>query len=289
MSKQTGPQFLRFFIPLIEAIRELGGSANSAEATDLVIEKLGISEEEQQETLKNGASRVRNQIAWARLYLVKAGFLDSSQRAIWSLTEDGLRVDTVSVDVLGYFKIIHEGFVQKGVTARYGKQQKTAGTDIEDFTCSDHKSDLLGILRTLPPEGFERLCQRLLRESGFQQVTVTGRGTDGGIDGHGVLRVNPFVSFTVMFQCKRYKKGKTVGAPTVRDFRGAVMGRADKGIILTTGSFTVDAKKEARRDGAVPIELVDGDSLIEMFERLELGVTPATAYIVDEEFFKEFQ
>jgi restriction system protein len=115
-------------------------------------------------------------------------------------------------------------------------------------------------MQSLPPDGFERLCQRILRESGFQQVVVTGRSGDGGIDGVGVLQMNPFVSFNVLFQCKRYQGA--VSPSQIRDFRGAMVGRADKGIIMTTGTFTLDAKKEARRDGVPPIELVDGEALL---------------------------
>jgi restriction system protein len=146
---------------------------------------------------------------------------------------------------------------------------------------------LLNVLKSLSPEEFERVSQRLLRESGFERVLVTGRSGDGGIDGHGILQVNPFVSFTVLFQCKRYVGA--VSASQVRDFRGAMMGRADKGIIITTGTFTTEATKEARRDGAPLIELVDGETLVQMFERLELGVKPKTVYEVDEAFFGEYR
>ncbi len=128
------------------------------------------------------------------------------------------------------------------------------------------------MIKSLPADGFERLSQRLLRESGFQQVVVTGKSGDGGIGGIGILQMNPFVSFNVLFQCKRYQGAVTPSH--VRDFRGAMMGRADKGIIITTGTFTLEAKKEARRDGVPPIELVDGEALVQMFERLELGLIP---------------
>lgn len=158
--------------------------------------------------------------------------------------------------------------------------------DTEDQPELFSEVDLLGKLRSISPEGFEKICQRLLRESGFQEVKVTGKSSDGGIDGYGILEINPFVSFNVLFQSKRYKGA--VSASQVRDFRGAMQGRADKGIIITTGSFTSEAKKEARRDGAPPIELVDGEKMVKMFEKLQLGVIPKTVYEVDEEFFKEF-
>src|SRR5690606_24875855 len=135
------------------------------------------------------------------------------------------------------------------------EKNKSLVTEIpEDI---DHRTELMNILLGLSPEGFERLCQRLLRESGFEKVEITGRSGDGGLDGIGVLQVNPVVSFIVLFQCKRYKG--SVNPSQVRDFRGTMQGRADKGIILTTGTFTSEAKKEASRDGVPPIELVDGD------------------------------
>jgi len=139
----------------------------------------------------------------------------------------------------------------------------------------------------LTPAGFEKLCQRLLRESGFSQVKVTGKSGDGGIDGYGVLELNPLMSFKVLFQSKRYKD--VVSTDKIRDFRGAMAGRADKGIIITTGRFTQDAKNEAVRDGVPPIELVDGDKLVTMFEKLEFGLIPRTVYDIDLDFFKEFQ
>jgi restriction system protein len=140
---------------------------------------------------------------------------------------------------------------------------------------------------SLPAAGFERLCQRLLRESGFEHVSITGRSGDGGIDGIGVLQVNPLVSFKVLFQCKKYS-GSVVPSQ-VRDFRGAMQGRADKGIIPTTGTFTADAKKEALRDGVPPIELVDGEKLIEMFESLELGLKQKISFELDPHFFDPFK
>lgn len=147
--------------------------------------------------------------------------------------------------------------------------------------------DVLGVLLALPPAGFERLSQRLLREAGFTQVIVTGQSGDGGIDGFGTLQVNPLVSFKVLFQCKRY--AKSVPPSQVRDFRGAMSGRADKGIIITTGSFTAEARREATRDGAPPIELIDGEKLLDMLEKLELGLKAVTTYEVEHAFFNEFK
>lgn len=151
----------------------------------------------------------------------------------------------------------------------------------------DYRAEILELLLNLPPAGFERLAQRLLREAGFIQVVVTGRSGDEGIDGYGTLQINPLVSFKVLFQCKRYRK--SVSPSHVRDFRGAMAGRADKGIIVTTGTFTAEARREASRDGVPPIELIDGEKLVDMLEHLELGLTPVTTYEINEAFFTEFR
>jgi len=287
MEKAKGAQFLRFCIPIVETLQELGGSGKPKEVTNAVLERLHISELEQAQTNKNGGSRVRNQVAWARFYLAKADLLDASRRGVWALTEKGRTVHLSPNAVSQLFKDVQANLPTKD------QKPKTVEDETEIIPPTEQSGDsagtrtLLEVLRSLPPGGFERVSQRLLRESGFERVVVTGRAGDGGIDGHGILQVNPFVSFTVLFQCKRY--AGAVSASQVRDFRGAMTGRADKGIIITTGTFTTEATKEARRDGAPPIELVDGETLVQMFERLELGVKPKTVYEVDETFFEEYR
>jgi restriction system protein len=287
MEKAKGPQFLRFCIPIIETLKELGGSGQPKEVTDTVLERLRISEHEQAQTLKNGNSRVRNQVGWARFYLAKADFIDASQRRVWALTEKGRTVSLSPNIVYQLFKDVHANFPTKDPKPIVVDDETDSTPPIDPAGDSASTRTLLDVLKSLSPEGFERVAQRLLRESGFERVIVTGKSGDGGIDGHGILQVNPFVSFTVLFQCKRY--AGAVSASHVRDFRGAMMGRADKGIIITTGTFTTEATKEARRDGAPPIELVDGETLVQMFERLELGVKPKTVYEVDEAFFNEYR
>jgi restriction system protein len=289
-----GPKFVQFFSPVIEALKELGGSGRPSEVRDVIAKQLSISEQDRTELLEGGAPRFDNQVAWARFYLVKAGLVDSSRRGVWSLSDKGREIESLPFDeALSIFRQIHSEFQsERGSTEEVSQQEEAVEETIapNDTAVSDdssYRKKLLEVLLALPPSGFERLCQRLLRESGFEQVIVSGRSGDGGIDGQGILQVNPFVSFKVLFQCKRYTGAVSVSQ--VRDFRGAMMGRADKGIILTTGTFTSDAQKEAVRDGVPPIELVHGDKLLDMFENLELGLTPRTTYDVDVHFFKEFQ
>jgi len=193
-------------------------------------------------------------------------------------------------EAIELFKAVHKGFQADRKRGRQGVVEEgdvVPPQDAELSTTENYRQQLLDILRALPPSGFERFCQRVLRESGFQEVTVTGRSGDGGIDGLGILQVSPLVSFKVLFQCKRYTGPVTPSQ--VRDFRGAMQGRADKGIIVTTGSFTSESKREAVRDGVPPIELVDGEKLLTMIEQLELGLSSVRSFKVDEAFFDQFR
>lgn len=282
-----GPKFVRYFGPVLQALNELGGSGRPSEVRDIIAARLRITDTEQSKTLPSGTqSRFDNQVAWARFYLAKAGLIDSSQRGVWSLTERGRQSSGMShADALKLFREVHAEFEISGDREESRTSEIVAPEEVP--TSIDYRQQLSEALRNLPPEGFERFCQRILRESGFEQVTITGRTGDGGIDGIGLLQVSPLVSFRVLFQCKRYSSAVTPAQ--VRDFRGAMMGRADKGIILTTGTFSTEAKREAVRDGVPPIELVDGQKLLEMCESLELGLKPRKTYEFDSSFFGEFK
>jgi restriction system protein len=283
-----GAQFVRYFGPLLDALRTLGGSGTPSEVVEQIAADLKISDDVQADLLPSGTPRFPNQVAWARFYLAREGLLDASKRGVWSLTDKG-RGTSLSADQA---RALFLKWVREFAEARKRRQAETpqpseATPTDESPSVGGYREELLALLLSLPPAGFERLSQRLLRESGFVQVAVTGRSGDGGIDGYGTLQVNPLVSFKVIFQCKRYSKA--VSAPQVRDFRGAMQGRADKGIIITTATFTADARREAARDGVPPIELVDGEKLVAMFAALELGLKPVTAYDIDDAFFEEFR
>jgi restriction system protein len=283
-----GAQFVQWFGPLLDALRALGGSGTPDEVVDKVAASLKVPDEQLNEVLPSGELRFRNQVAWARFYLVREGLLDSSRRGVWSLTEKGrttsLSPEEARVLFLKWVKRFSEERKRKKEVIETPEEQVAQGTETPS---PNYRERVLRILWSLPAEGFERLSQRLLRESGFTQVTVTGRSRDGGIDGYGTLQVNPLVSFRVLFQCKKYEG--SVLPSHVRDFRGAMTGRTDKGIIITTGTFTAEAKREASRDGAPPIELIDGEKLIDMFQELELGLKPVTTFEIDDKFFDEFR
>jgi len=282
-----GPQFVKYFRPVIDALKELGNSGTPSEVREIIAKKFNLSDDELNETMASGTPRFLNQVAWTRFYLNKAGYIASSKRGVWSFTEKGQASNLTDEQALEIFQAIQDQF-QTAYRAQQEEETEevVAPPDVGFLPTSDYRTALIEKIRSLPPAGFEKLAQRLLRESGFQQVEVTGRSGDGGIDGKGILQVSPLLSFQVIFQCKRYSGSVTPSQ--IRDFRGAMMGRADKGIFLTTGTFTAEARKEASRDGVPAIELVDADKLVRMFEELELGLIPKTTYEIDNEFFEEF-
>lgn len=279
-------EFVRWMGPILDALRQLGGSGKPREVCDLIAEREGLSDKKLEETLKSGQTRFYNQVHWARQYLVWEDLLDGSTRGVWSLTAAGYKLKLTKDDghklFLKWVKI-HAAARKKAMPE---KDETSVPVEVEAAADTDHKYLLLELLKKVSPEGFERICARLLRESGFEKVTVTGGPKDEGIDGLGILQVNPFVSLKVLFQCKRYKG--SVSRAQVGDFRNAMLGRAEKGIIITTGTFTADARREADRDGVPPIELVDGEKLVEMFERANLGLRQRVVYEIDHSFFSAF-
>lgn len=277
-----------YFGPLLDALRSLGGSGTPDEVVERIAADLSLPDDLQNELLPSGESRYRNQVAWARFYLVREGFLESSKRGVWSLTERR-RVTHLSLEQAREIRQKWVRAFQNERKARSATTEPAVEQAAEEGNAprNDYKVEVLELMHGLPAAGFEQLCQRILREAGFTQVTVTGRSGDQGIDGYGMLQVNRLVSFRVLFQCKRYRD--SVSPSQVRDFRGAMAGRADKGIIMTTGTFTAEARREASRDGVPPIELIDGEKPVEMLEDLELGLRSVKAFEIDPSFFNEFR
>ena len=277
----TNSQFTRFLQSILVALRELGGSGRPAEVKDRIAKRERLEPSLLAALNKSGETRFSNQVDWARFYLVRSGYLDSSKRGVWTLTEKGRVTD---IDAAKATEIVR--LVTTSMGDSESEPRENSASEPPDIV-GDYRERTLEVLRTLPPKGFENLCQLLLRESGFEEVNVTGRSGDGGIDGEGLLKLNAFVSFRVLFQCKRYRDA--VGPDKIRDFRGAMAGRAEKGIILTTGHFSTQATNEATRDGAQPIELIDGEELVELLAKLELGLRPRTTYELDESFYAAFR
>jgi len=283
----TVPTFDKLMNPLITALRDLGGSGSIEEIYEKVIEKLKFSDDVLSvlhDPEASNQTEVHYRLAWARTYLKKYGALTNSRRGVWSLAKP----DLSPVDPKDVIRFVREQ-TRKEKQAKTNQKNHQATSDAErPEEAQTWRTTLHHILTTsIDPSSFERLIQRLLRESGFIQVEVTGRTGDGGIDGKGIARLHGFMSFHVVFQCKRYQG--IVSASHIRDFRGAMVGRADKGLFITTGTFSRDAIKEATRDGAPPIDLVDGDQLADKLKEFGLGVHTEMIekVTVDESWFKQ--
>lgn len=275
------PTYDSLFNPLLEAFHNLGGSASVSEQEIEVARILKLSEKDIAEIHRGNRTVLSYRLAWARNYLKRFGIIVNSKRGVWALTNIGLK--TKSLDKNEVNKSV------KSLDRIEINKKQVSGELFEDESPDAWEDELLNILKKIDPSAFERLCQRLLRESGFIQVEVTGRSNDGGIDGKGVLRLGGLLSFHVLFQAKRYQK--TVSPSVVRDFRGALVGRADKGLIITTGSFSREAKLEAQRAGATPIDLIDGEELVEKLKFLAIGVEVkekiVEEVIIDHDYFQK--
>lgn len=267
--------------PTLIALRRLGGSASTVELLEQVIKDLQPPRAiiEQAHPGKSKQTELGYRLAWARTYLKKYGLITNSTRGVWALTPNGH--DLEEVDTQTVVRFVQEQYRRKleGRTESTEVDERRTEPESSEEETASWRETLMATLQEMPPDAFERLCQRLLRESGFIQVEVTGRSGDGGIDGHGLVRLAGLISFPVIFQCKRYRN--TISSSVVRDFRGAMVGRADKGLIITTGSFTRDASLEATRDGAPPIDLIDGEQLIDKLKDLRLGVMTKQVEVVE--------
>lgn len=266
------PTYDELIIPTIKALKQLGGSGTIEEINENVYQIAYLSEEALKVTHDESGltSEVDYRLAWSRTYLKKYGLIENSARGVWSLLKAD--IDPEKIDYESVVKTVREQG-RANVSKDKDRPVQNGATEITEQieNSLDWKENLLGVLLKISPDAFERLAQRMLRESGFVQVEVTGRTGDGGIDGKGIVRLSGFLSFHVIFQCKRYKGSVTPSQ--VRDFRGAMQGRADKGLLITTGTFTRDAIKEATRDGAPPIDLIDGELLCEKLKEFKLGVS----------------
>jgi restriction system protein len=279
------PPYNELLWPTLAAVRALGHTGTLDEINEKVCEQEGFSEAQLAVLHKDGPrSEIEYRLAWARTYLKGMGALTNATRGVWETTLLGRTLEESAIEPLwrNYLARLRDERRKRKSAAR------SAGADVEaepDADTDDWREELLQVLLAMDPHAFERVAQRLLRAAGFINTKVTARSGDGGIDGVGVYRLS-LVSFPVFFQCKRYKG--SVGPEKVRDFRGAMAGRGDKGLLITTGTFTSEARREATRDGAPPIDLIDGERLCELLKEHSLGVRTSERVVEDVEIVASF-
>lgn len=286
MATEGFPKWNTFQWPTLQAVRAAGGSATNEEINAAVIGVMGFDEEQQSILHRDGPqTALEIRCAFARTWLKGMGLLENTGPSVWSTTPHGR---TATEDELPGLRTEYSRRLREARKERLRREAEAEGEEGSpdaDEETQDWKARLLGQLVKLEPDAFERLAQRLLRAAGFVNTEVTGRSGDGGIDGTGDYRIS-LLTFPVYFQCKRYEAA--VGAGAVRDFRGAMAGRGDKGMIITTSSFTSSAKEEATRDGAPPIDLIDGDRLCDLLREHRLGVRVEERTVYDVEVVTGF-
>ena len=275
--------------PTLEAIRELGGSGTIQEIESKAAQLLGLPEDQQALLHKNGPNtEVNYRLAWARSYLKGVGALTNSSRGVWAITDLGQQMteaDAAGVEAKYRALKKETGAQRRPVQASQSGLDSVEADHETGEADKDWKDALLNTILELPPDRFEHLAKRLLREAGFVQVAVTGKTGDDGIDGTGIYR-QALVSFPVYFQCKRYKG--SVPPSAVREFRGAIQGRGEKGLLITTGTFSLQAQQEASRPGAPLVDLIDGDTLADLLKKYRLGVKVVEKLVEDVEVDSEF-
>jgi restriction system protein len=291
----SGPRFLRFFWPIVTALREAGGAGSPRDIVDRAIELVGIDDDERAERTASGALRVDNQAHWARNYLVWAGLLDGSTRGRWALTTAGwkLPLDEQSTqtayDLFKRVRLEKEGEWREQDSVSDERSLEEAAPIPLDSSDSDEATLAAGLRQTLlslTPGGFENLCKQLLSRLGLVQLRAVGRAGDRGIDVEGHLRVSSVVSFRVGVQCKLYGDGNKIVPKQIREFQGA-LGPFDRGIYMTTSVFTQQAEEQAALPGYKPVDLIDGERLIELLREHGLGIRQVT--VIDSEFFEPFR
>lgn len=289
-------EFVKWLGPVLDALRALGGSARPKEITKWIAEELNLPDEIINERYeKSGVLKFQNQIAWARQYLVWEELLGSSKHGVWTLTEKGWKThlnEKQAHDIfIKWVKTFQELRDKKDTIPVDKEAEKVAEKQeiVEPETSqAPIKPTLIEVLQSLSPTGFEHLCGRLLREYDFENIEITQRSHDGGIDGYATLKQNPFVSMSVFFQCKKYQG--TVPTEKVQAFIGVMETNkrsVEKGLMITTGSFAKAALEIDKANNK--LELIDGDKLVEMFEKVELGVTPKIIYEPDLTFFEKYR
>lgn len=285
--KSKVPAFDEMMNELLQAMKALGGSGTIREIDKKTIEILklppAILDIMHPKTSK---TEIEYRLAWTRTYLKFYGLLENSTRGIWSLSPQGRAIKEINpAEIVREVRENQKDRSRSDNSVNLEDEElKNDGVEAPEEIQS-WREKLKMVLYKLEPDAFERLTQRILRESGFTQIEVLGKTGDGGIDGIGIVKLNGIVSFQMLFQCKRYVKGKKVSNTEIRDFRGAMQGRTDKGLFITTGKFSAPAIQEANRPGTPSIDLIDGDDLVEKLRELQLGVYPVNDYRIDENWF----
>ena len=272
------PVAQEFLEPQWRALKELG-SATLDELAEWVANDMGLNEEQTSLMHKNGPRHeYEYRMAWARTYLKKTGYVTNPRMGLWTNTTQGNLAESIdAADIISQCRKMDK---ENREAKKKLYSEDSSDEDPTDFEIHEDESEWMDLLiakvMDMSPTAFEKLCRRLLQEVGFEDVKVTKQSNDGGVDGHGKLRTKDLFTQQVAFQSKRYKPGNTLGSKIIREFRGSIEGKTTMGVIITTSSFTKEARKEAVRPGARAINLLNGTELCDLMKKYNIGVKTST-------------
>lgn len=267
MPKQTEIE-----LPLLEVLASMpGGQGRPREIYPLLNKRFpGLTAQDLEERLDSGTPKWTNRVQWVRQALVSKGEVSSPQYGTWSITEQGRARLAAAAD--------------PGVKAADSGASASL-VALHDEYVGQFRDNVLERLLELSPEQFEHFAKKLLTAYGFVSMKVTSVSHDGGIDGHGLLKVG-LARMGVAFQCKKWQN--TVQRPEIDKFRGAIQGEFEQGIFFTTSSFSEGAKAASLKRGAVPVILLDGESIVELMIDKQFGVKRRPLELFSEEIDRLF-
>jgi restriction system protein len=268
--------------PTFVALKNLGGSGSVDEIHDEVVKVLKLSDNQIQIMHSDGRTKLHYNLAWARTYLKLYGAIDIKTRGIWVITS--IFYDKKDIDKNDVILKVRNKRSSKNKT----ESENEISFKITEANSYNWREKLITIIKEMNPYSFEEFTKLLLRYIGFEKLKVTQKSNDKGIDGYGIYKINGLVTYKVAFQCKRYTN-TPISSSEIRDFRGSLSSEFDRGLFITTSTFSPSAREEAESSGKTLIELIDGENLIEKIAELEIGLKPKTEYEIDFEFYNKYK
>lgn len=275
-------------VAIIEALQEFGGITKASLLKEKASESPYFTDEERENVFDSGKSSLNFHLQFAMSNLKRAGLLFSPKRGYWELTDLGNEVDLDHFDV---WDDVYSISLPVWEEAKNSKKADAVAdnvmTDEERITDVDDseiwRQELLKKLQQMDPYKFEELIVNLMRKIGIKMET-TAKSGDSGIDGIGYLRTPELMTYKIVLQTKRYATGQVTG-PDISNFAGTISGHnADRGIFVTTSSYTKDAVSRSRQ-GANLITLVDGEELVDLLFEHQMGVSEKTIVVIDDRLF----
>ncbi|MEI6533438.1 MAG: restriction endonuclease [Candidatus Roizmanbacteria bacterium] len=294
------PKFHQTFLAILKAL-EHGNEQKTSDLPDQILKygHIKLTPEEVSERLDSGELRYHNRVFWAVSYLYQGKFVERPSRGLVKITKKGIDFLHNKPSEFTLKMIEDDSDFQSYVPTRSKKDELTTDVDTNDMTPVDLieqgfgevtkslKKDLLDKLHQSNPYYFEKIVLRLFKKMGYGDFEETAKSRDGGIDG--IINQDQLGIEKIYIQAKRYADGNRVREPEIRNFIGAMSGDVSKGIFVTTSLFDDSAKQKAKNARNHKIILIDGDQLVSLMIKYNIGVQVKNTYEVkevDEDFFE---